>query len=181
MGDVALPADLPPARIVFFPGSTIGNLDDAAMAGLLARMKGHAGGQGRAIIGIDLVKPLDRLLPAYDDARGVTAAFNRNLLIRANRELGADFDLEAFAHEARWNAAASAVEMHLVSTRAQQVSLGGRVFTFALGETIHTESSRKFDLAGFRAFVGRNGWAIREVWTDPACAFAVVGLEPEAG
>lgn len=176
MADFALPDGVVPRRTVFFPGSTIGNLDDAQIDVLLRRMHGHAGPGGRAIIGIDLRKPLDVLLPAYADAAGVTAQFNSNLLVRANRELGADFDLAAFTHEARWNEAASAVEMHLVSTAPQQVHLAGQTFAFAPGETIHTETSRKFDLFAFRLTAERCGWSTARTWTDRRQLFALIGL-----
>jgi dimethylhistidine N-methyltransferase len=176
MAPFALPEGLPPQRTVFFPGSTVGNLADAEIDALLERMRGHAGPGGRALIGIDLVKPLAVLLPAYADAAGITAEFNRNLLARANRELGADFDIAAFNHEARWNATASAVEMHLVSTRMQRVRIAGRSFYFREGETIHTETSRKFELGAFAARAAAAGWATDCSWTDPHRWFALVGL-----
>lgn len=163
-------------RAAFFPGSTIGNLDAAQIEAFLARMRGHVGAGGCAVIGMDLVKPLDVLLPAYDDAQGVTAEFNRNLLRRINRELGGTFDLAAFRHEARWNAGESAVEMHLVSTADQTIAVAGTPFAFREGETIHTESSRKFDLAAFSGLARQAGWQLAECWTDPDDLFALVGL-----
>ncbi len=105
--------------------------------------------RGKAIIGVDLRKDVDTLIAAYDDKRGVTAEFNLNLLARINRELRGTFALDAFAHEARWNERESAIEMHLVSLRPQIVSVAGSSFAFAEGETIHTETCRKFDVAGF--------------------------------
>lgn len=174
--DFILPEGLPGSRTIFFPGSTIGNLDRATMLALLRRMRGHGGADGRAIIGADLVKPREILIPAYDDARGVTAAFNRNLLVRINRELGADFAVDRFRHEARWNAAEAAIEMHLVSTAAQQIRVGGQTFTFAAGETIHTETSRKYEVATFGALAAEAGWSLSEVWTDASRKFAIFGL-----
>jgi dimethylhistidine N-methyltransferase len=173
-----LPADLPklPPRVAFFPGSTIGNPAPPDAVDLLARMRAHAGRSGKAIVGVDLKKDVATLLAAYDDAAGVTAAFNLNLLARINRELGADFDLAAFAHRARWNPATEAVEMHLVSLRAQEVSVDRRRFRFADGESIHTEDSRKYDLDGFAALARAAGWRVAERWTDPAGLFAVLGL-----
>jgi len=174
--DFVLPASLPGSRTIFFPGSTIGNLDRATTLALLRRMHGHGGADGRAIIGADLVKPREILIPAYDDARGVTAAFNCNLLVRINRELDADFVVERFRHEARWNAAEAAIEMHLVSTAAQQVRVAGQTFTFAADETIHTETSRKYEVATFGALAAEAEWSLSEVWTDASRKFAIFGL-----
>jgi uncharacterized SAM-dependent methyltransferase len=119
------------------------------------------------------------LIAAYDDKRGVTAEFNLNLLVRINRELGGDFALDAFAHEARWNERDSAIEMHIVSRKAQVVLVAGRSFAFAEGETIHTETCRKFDVAGFAHSAQRSGWRVDKIWTDPAELFAVFGLSAE--
>lgn len=176
--DFDLPDDLPKLtpRVAFFPGSTIGNLDRDEAVAFLRRVRSHVGPKGRAVIGVDLKKDLARLLPAYDDAAGVTAAFNLNLLTRINAELGGDFANDGFAHEARWSEAASAVEMHMVSLRAQTARVGGRSFAFAQGETIHTESSRKYSTEGFSALAGDAGWRAAEVWTDPDALFAVFGL-----
>ncbi len=164
-------------RVAFFPGSTIGNLDATQTNLFLQRVRRHVGERGKAIIGFDLKKDLSILLPAYDDCEGVTAAFNRNLLDRINRQLGGTFRLNRFAHEARWNAAESAVEMHLVSHGDQTARCDGRVFQFTDGETIHTESSRKYDLDTFAELVGDNGWTVSAVWTDPEAYFAIVGME----
>lgn len=173
-----IPAEVPrQRRVVFFPGSTIGNLDAEEAQQFLQQARRHAGRGGAALIGIDLRKSLSVLLPAYDDALGVTAAFNLNLLARIDRELGGDFDLGGFRHEARWNEDESAVEMHLVSRRAQQVRVDGRRFAFAAGETIHTESSRKYEVAGFAAIAARAGWRMAQHWLDAQSRFAVVGLE----
>lgn len=174
--DFALPEGLDGPRSVFFPGSTIGNLGDLEAHELLLRMRRHAGTDGRAVIGIDLRKDLGTLLAAYDDADGVTAAFNLNLLERINRELDGRFDLSSFAHEARWNHREAAVEMHLVSLCDQRVRVAGIPFDFRAEETIHTESSRKYDVAGFALIAERAGWTCARVWSDPAGAFAVLGL-----
>lgn len=179
--DFDLAREIPkPRRVAFFPGSTIGNLDEIETTAFLQQLRRHAGAQGSAIIGVDLRKELPTLLAAYDDREGVTAAFNLNLLARINRELDADFELASFHHEARWNEAESAVEMHLVSDCAQGVNVSGCRIDFAAGETIHTESSRKYELAGFAAVAEQAGWKLRETWTDPAQRFAVLGLKPDA-
>lgn len=176
--DFDLPDDVPAAgRVGFFPGSTIGNLNSDETAAFLRQMRRHAGRLGSAIVGVDLRKSLDVLLPAYDDREGVTAAFNLNLLHRINRELDADFAPEQFRHEARWNEAESAIEMHLVSRRAQTACVAGRDFHFGDGESIHTESSRKYDAAGFGAAAQRAGWAVHRTWTDAEQRFAVFGLK----
>jgi dimethylhistidine N-methyltransferase len=177
MADFALPRDLPAGRRVgFFPGSTIGNLTPDEARAFLARMARQVGPQGAAIVGVDLKKDIPSLLAAYDDDQGVTARFNLNLLARINRELGGDFDLAAFRHEARWNAAEAGVEMHAVSTRRQTVVVDGMRFPFEAGETIHTESSRKFDLQGFAGLAASGGWRAGPIWTDAARRFAVFGL-----
>jgi L-histidine N-alpha-methyltransferase len=131
---------------------------------------------GKAIIGVDLRKSLEVLLAAYDDTSGVTARFNLNLLRRINRELGGNFALENFDHAVKWNEAESAIEMHLVSLSAQSVTVAGRDFLFSAGESIHTESSRKYDIPGFTEFVSRNGWHVDRVWTDDRVQFALFGL-----
>jgi dimethylhistidine N-methyltransferase len=163
-------------RLGFFPGSTLGNLSEDQAVAFLGRMRRQLGEGGRAVIGVDLRKELDRLLPAYDDRKGVTAAFNLNLLERMNRELGGDFRPEGFRHEARWNAEESAVEMHLVSREMQIVTIAGSEFDFWIGETIHTESSRKYDEEAFVRLAELGGWSVAEVWTDADRLFAVFGL-----
>jgi dimethylhistidine N-methyltransferase len=160
----------------FFPGSTIGNFtpDEA-----LAFLKGARRllGEGSAfLVGADLVKDEATLVAAYDDALGVTAAFNKNLLARINRELSGDFDLDAFAHRAVWNAAESRIEMHLVSLRDQGVTVAGRTFRFAAGETLHTENSHKFTLEGLAELAARAGWRLQRRWVSAHPAFAVVLL-----
>ncbi|HEY1888010.1 MAG TPA: L-histidine N(alpha)-methyltransferase [Roseiarcus sp.] len=179
--DFDIPSDVPARpRAAFFPGSTLGNLGPSDAAALLRRMREHVGRSGKAIIGVDLRKDVETLIAAYDDKRGVTAEFNLNLLRRINRELKGDFALEAFAHEARWNERESAIEMHLVSLKPQTVSVDGSSFAFAQGETIHTETCRKFDVASFARAAQRSGWRVDKLWSDPAQLFAVFGLSAEA-
>jgi dimethylhistidine N-methyltransferase len=175
--DFDIPADVPARpRAAFFPGSTLGNLLPSDAVALLRRMRDHVGNSGKGIIGVDLRKDIQTLIAAYDDKLGVTADFNLNLLFRINRELDGDFALEAFAHEARWNERQSAIEMHIVSLRPQVVSIAGRIFSFVEGETIHTETCRKFDVAGFAHAAQRSGWRVDKIWSDPAELFAAFGL-----
>ncbi len=169
--DFTAPFQLPDAIstspvLGFFPGSTIGNLLAADAVRFLVHARKGLGSRGQLLLGIDLVKAPDRLKAAYDDAQGITAAFNKNLLVRINRELVGDFSLEDFAHEARWNDACSRIEMHLVSRRAQIVTVGGRRFSFAKGETIHTENSHKYTIAGFAELAGTAGWSLTSSWQD---------------
>jgi L-histidine Nalpha-methyltransferase len=179
--DFDIPADVPARpRAAFFPGSTMGNLRQPEAAALLRRMRKHVGERGKAIIGVDLRKDVETLIAAYDDKRGVTAEFNLNLLARINRELEGDFALDAFAHEARWNERESAIEMHLVSRKPQVVSVASHSFAFAQGETVHTETCRKFEVAGFAHAAQRSGWRLATIWTDPAELFAVFGLDAAA-
>ena len=163
-------------RCAFFPGSTLGNLTDAEARALLARIHRQVGTGGKAILGIDLKKEVGTLIAAYDDAAGVTAAFELNLLTRINRELGGDFDPDSFTYKARWNETESAVDMMLVSLALQQVTIDGETFDFAVGETIHTESSRKYDRAALETLAGATGWTLELVWTDPDDLFAVAAL-----
>jgi uncharacterized SAM-dependent methyltransferase len=127
---------------------------------------------------VDLHKDPAVLLPAYDDAAGVTAAFNLNLLVRLNREAMADFDLRAFAHRATWNADESRIEMHLVSQREQSVQVDGHTIEFARGETIHTENSYKYAPEQFADLAGSSGWQTANFWTDPQQLFSLHLLEP---
>ena len=160
----------------FFPGSTIGNFTPDEATAFLRSARALLGPEAQFLVGIDLVKPESILVPAYDDALGVTAAFNKNLLARMNRELDADFDLEAFDHRAVWNPADSRVEMHLESLRNQQVRVAGVAYDFRVGETIHTENSCKFTLDGFAALAGAAGWTLTRSWVSEQPAFAVVLL-----
>ena len=173
----ALPEDLAGLpRAGFFPGSTIGNFEPQAAAALLRHVAATFGAGARLIVGVDLVKDKAVLDAAYDDAAGVTAAFNLNLLTRINREIGADFDLDAFAHQAFFDPDHSRIEMHLVSRRAQTVTVAGIPIAFASGETIHTENSYKYTVESFRALARSAGWEGRAVWTDPDRLFSVHAL-----
>lgn len=157
----------------FFPGSTIGNFTPEAARDFL-RMAGRILGPGsRLLIGADRVKDQAVLEAAYDDAAGVTAAFNMNLLARLNREVGADFDLSAFRHEARWNTEKERIEMHLVSLRPQLVRMAGRRLRFASGETIHTENSHKYRPERFTALCAEAGWSAERHWGDADGLFSV--------
>jgi L-histidine N-alpha-methyltransferase len=181
VADFTEPFEIPDAiplkgRSAFFPGSTIGNLDHAETVTFLRRVHRHVGSKGTAVIGADLTKDIRILLAAYDDRQGVTATFNLNLLARINRELEADFKLERFAHQARWNKINSAVEMHLVSLEAQSVIVDGQIFHFAAGEAIHTETSRKYSVRTLSAIVESAGWYIEDMWTDSRQSFGVFGL-----
>jgi dimethylhistidine N-methyltransferase len=176
-GDFSRPIDLPRARasrLVYFPGSTIGNLTPEEAHAFLVMTRGQA---SRMLVGVDLRKDANVLHAAYNDSRRVTAAFNLNLLARINRELGADFDPKRFAHYAFYNAAAGRIEMHLVSLARQSVRIGRHRFSFDAGESIHTENSYKYSIEGFRALAARAGYAGAKVWTDAKGLFALHGLE----
>jgi dimethylhistidine N-methyltransferase len=181
VGDFTQPleiAALPgaPRRVGFFPGSTIGNFrPDTAMA-LLRRMRG-ALVDGGLLIGVDLVKDPARLHAAYNDAAGITALFNKNLLARANRELEAGFDLDGFAHYAPYNPSAHRIEMYLVSLKRQSATIADHRFDFAAGEAVHTEDSHKYTIESFREMAARAGFRPRAVWTDPERLFALHWLE----
>jgi dimethylhistidine N-methyltransferase len=177
--DFEIPAGIPlKGRSAFFPGSTIGNLDHAETVSFLRRVHRHVGAKGTAVIGADLTRNIRTLLAAYNDGQGVTAAFNLNLLARINRELDGNFRLHRFAHEARWSRGNSAVEMHLVSLDKQTVTVGGQRFDFDSGESIHTETSRKYTIPIVSAIVESAGWYIDDMWTDPRQSFGVFGLAP---
>lgn len=174
----ALPAGIGSGRrIGFFPGSTIGNLERDEAIAFLKAARGLLGDDALFVLGVDLVKEAATLIAAYDDAAGVTAAFNRNLLVRASRELGAGFDVDAFAHRAVWNAAASRMEMHLEAAREMSVEIDGRTIAFARGETIHTESSRKYSEASVRELAEAAGWRVTAFEVGPAPAVALALLE----
>ncbi len=173
----ALPADS--RRVAFFPGSTIGNFDPPAARAFLAGIRQTVGPDGALILGVDRRKDRDTLEAAYDDAEGVTAAFNRNMLVRLNREFGADFALERFRHRATWNADASRIEMHLESLVEQVVTVAGTRIPFRAGETIWTESSYKYGRDALEDLVRDAGFVIRELWTDRKERFWVGYLECE--
>ena len=164
-------------RVVFFPGSTIGNFTPDAAVALLDRIGQAVGPDALMVVGADPTQDPAVLVPAYDDRRGVTAAFNKNLLVRINRELGGNFSLSAFRHEARWNAEHQRIEMHLVSECTQRVTVLGRSVIIAAGESIHTENSYKYGLVKFQAMARRAGWSHRQFWTDGQSRFAVHVLE----
>jgi len=179
--DFTAELQLPPAagrRVGFFPGSSIGNFEPDAAEQLLQRFRGWLAGGG-LLIGVDLVKDPGVLHAAYNDARGVTAEFNLNLLARANRELGADFDLSAWAHSAFYHPLFRRIEMHLVSRRRQLVHLAGERFEFDEGDSVHTENSYKYTVAGFQALAQRAGFEPVKVWTDAARRFSLHWLEPK--
>ena len=172
----ALEARGPDGRaMVLFLGSNIGNFDPEAAGAMLARIRGALRSGDALLLGADLVKPVHELLVAYDDPLGVTAAFNRNLLIRMNAELGADFDLGAFDHRARWNVDARSIEMHLVSRRAQRVTIpgAGLKIEFTAGESIWTESSFKYDPPRLEAMARTAGFELAEQWIDPDARYAL--------
>jgi dimethylhistidine N-methyltransferase len=178
VADFAEPMQLPgredaSAILGFFPGSTIGNLTREEAVKLLRHFGQVLGSGARFVVGVDLKKDLSRLLPAYDDAKGVTAAFNKNILSRINRELGADFDVGAFDHEARWNDDKGRVEMHLVSRHSQTVHVRGEAFSFQSGESIHTENSHKYGVEEFQSLAQKAGWEPSKVWTDRDVLFSV--------
>ncbi|GLS00972.1 hypothetical protein GCM10007859_09820 [Brevundimonas denitrificans] len=174
----ALPAGIGQGRRVgFFPGSTIGNLERDEAIAFLTAARGLLGPDALFILGVDLVKSPETLIAAYDDSAGVTAAFNRNLLVRANRELGAGFDVDSFAHRAVWNATASRMEMHLEATRDMTVLLDGRRIPFRRGETIHTESSRKYTEDSVRELAEASGWTVAGFETNPDPSVALALLE----
>lgn len=172
------PTRQPPSRVVvFFPGSTLGNFAAAEAVRLLGLMRRAAGAGGGLLIGIDLAKDPAILERAYNDAAGVTAEFNLNLLVRLNRELAADFDAGAFHHEAVWLPAESRIEMHLVSARRQTVHLAGESVEFAAGEPLVTEHCHKYSAESFASQARTAGWTPRRSWRDPRGYFSVQYLE----
>jgi len=172
-----LPAETEGRPVVgFFPGSTIGNFTPEEARAFLVSARRLLGEGAAFLVGIDLVKDPATLVAAYDDAQGVTAAFNKNLLGRINRELDGDFDLDAFAHRAVWNAAESRIEMHLVSLKDQVAHAAGHAFRFAEGETIHTENSYKFTIERIAALATAAGWKLEQRWVSEEPAFGMVLL-----
>jgi dimethylhistidine N-methyltransferase len=183
--DLPQPASRPRRTVVFFPGSTIGNLEPADAVQFLTRIRRLVGTDGAALIGADRQKDRATLERAYDDAQGVTAEFNRNLLARINRELGANFDLDCFAHRAIYNAAAGRIEMHLVSRCDQIVQVpDGRgvpaAFAFREGEYVVTEHSHKYTVDGFSGLAAAAGLATERVWSDPQELFSLYLLVERA-
>ncbi len=174
---VMIPATVATApKMGFFPGSTLGNLERGPAVALLASMKETLGLNARLIIGIDLKKDRERLLAAYNDAAGVTAAFNLNILEHANHALGANFDVANFRHEATYDEDHGRIDMNLIASRDSDVEVLGYTFHFTEGERIHTEHSHKYDIEGFQALAREAGWTARKVWTDPERLFSVHDL-----
>jgi dimethylhistidine N-methyltransferase len=167
------------ARTGFFPGSTIGNFEPHEACAFLRHAGRMLGGGAGLIIGVDLVKEASILHAAYNDAAGVTAKFNLNLLARINRELDGDFDLASFSHKAFYNSVRQRIEMHLVSKQRQKVKVAGRVIEFRAGETIHTENSYKYTLETFGALARGSGWTPMSVWTDAGGNFSIHALVNE--
>jgi dimethylhistidine N-methyltransferase len=184
--DFARPFTLPGGidhlpKLGFFPGSTIGNFVPWSATDLLRQFRALLGPGSQLLIGMDRAKPVDRLLAAYDDPEGVTAAFNLNLLERINRELDGDIPVDAFRHQARWNDILSRIEMHLVATRDVEFGIAGHSFSFAAGKSIHTENSHKYGPRGGRVLLLAGGWTPHAEWTDGDGDFAEVlaVAEPE--
>jgi L-histidine Nalpha-methyltransferase len=174
MKPIALPEhDGETAVIGFFPGSTIGNLEPGPAAEFLRRARETLGMGASFLLGFDTCRDPDRLIPAYDDPAGVTARFNLNLLNRLNREAGATFDRDAFAHRTVWNAVESRIEMHLVAREAMTVLVAGRPIHFTRGETIHTENSYKYAPERMAAMTEAAAWTSRRKWADPEKLFAI--------
>ena len=186
VADFGQPFSLPPEiaglpRLGFFPGSTIGNFVPWSATDLLRHFRSLLGPGSQLLIGMDRVKPVERLMAAYDEAEGVTAEFNLNLLKRINRELGGDIPVDAFRHEARWNEILSRIEMHLVAKCDVEFDVGGRRFHFPEGSSIHTENSHKYGPRGGRVLLLAGGWTPVAEWTDPDEDFAEIlcVAEPE--
>lgn len=166
--------DMP--KVGFFPGSTLGNFEPHEASAFLRSARAILGPGALLVIGIDLEKDEKQLYAAYNDAAGVTGKFNKNVLVRINRELGGDFDLSAFTHRAIYNRERHRIEMHLIARTAQTVQLLGRSFTFRAGESIHTESSYKYSLERFTALAKGSGWTPKASWTDAGKQFSVHAL-----
>ena len=182
VADFARPFGLPGSiermpKLGFFPGSTIGNFVPRTATDLLRSFRDLLGCSAQLLIGMDKVKPIERLIAAYDDPTGITANFNLNLLERINRELDGDIPLGAFRHEARWNDILSRIEMHLVATQDVTFRIDGRSFSFPRGSSIHTENSHKYGQRGARVLLLAGGWTPLAEWTDPAGDFAVILAE----
>lgn len=183
VGDFSRPLALPMfrgrgahRRVIYFPGSTIGNLVPHEAHAFLSMTRGLVGAGGAMLVGVDLKKDANVLHAAYNDAKGVTAAFNLNLLARINAELDGEFDLRRFRHYAFYNAVRGRIEMHLVSLARQQVRVGRHRFHFEAGETIHTENSCKYSVAEFRALAAESGFKGQKTWLDPRGLFSLHGL-----
>jgi dimethylhistidine N-methyltransferase len=177
--DICKPFALPeeaksaPARIGFFPGSTIGNFEPHEAAAFLRNAANILGSGAKLIVGVDLIKSVDVLNAAYNDAEGITARFNLNLLTRINRELRGTFRLDAFEHHAFYNRERHRVEMHLASLRRQKVKVAGETIDFRAGETIHTENSYKYSVESLAALARGVGWLPVNAWTDSRKYFSI--------
>ncbi len=183
--DFVGPMQLPPLMrqhpvLGFFPGSTIGNFVPQSATDLLRHFRATLGTGALLLIGMDRVKPVERLLAAYDEPEGITAAFNLNLLHRINRELDGTIPTDAFVHEARWNDIMSRIEMHLVARQDVSFTVAGEFFRMAEGESIHSENSHKYGPRGGRMLLLAGGWTPIAEWTDDARDFAVVLAEAQA-
>jgi dimethylhistidine N-methyltransferase len=183
-GDFTRPLKLPAAvadlpKLGFFPGSTIGNMLAAGAVDLLRSMRASLGEGAMLLIGIDRIKDEDVLVPAYDDAAGVTAAFNLNLLTRINRELDGTVPVDAFRHRAIWNDDRARIEMHLEATRDVDFMVDGRSFAMAAGDTIHTENSHKYGPRDARLLLRGGGWTPVAEWTDADDRFALILAEAQ--
>ena len=184
VADFARPFELPAgleslSKIGFFPGSTIGNFVPWSTTNLLRQFRALLGTGASLLIGMDRLKPVERLIAAYDDPGGVTAAFNLNLLERINRELGGDIPIDAFRHQARWNDMLGRIEMHLVAIRDLEFEIEGRRFGFAKGRSIHTENSHKYGPRGARLLLLAGGWTPLAEWNAPDEDFALILAEAE--
>lgn len=166
-------------KLGFFPGSTIGNFIPRSATDLLRQFRTLLGVGAQLLIGMDRVKPVERLIAAYDDPEGVTAQFTLNLLTRINRELDGDIPVEAFRHEARWNDILSRIEIHLVAARDVAFTIAGTAFRFAAGSSIHAENSHKYGQRGGRVLLLAGGWTPVAEWTDPGHDFAVILAEAQ--
>lgn len=164
------------SQAIFFPGSTLGNLTEESARNLLKNAHQMLDEKGKIIIGIDLIKDIQTLIDAYNDSKGITAKFNKNILLRANKELNANFNLEKFSHKAIFNEAYHRIEMHLFALEDQMVSIGNHQFHFQKDESIHTESSHKYDLEQFKAFCKTCGFELSDAFTDEQDYFAVCAL-----
>jgi dimethylhistidine N-methyltransferase len=171
-----LPASLPAARVGFFPGSTIGNFEPHEAAAFLRHVAIILGGGATLIVGTDLQKDNRIINAAYNDAAGITRAFNLNILVRINRELDGKFDLGSFEHHAFYNRERHRIEMHLASNKRQKVRVAGETIEFRAGETIHTESSYKYSVDSFSALARGSGWTTLASWRDPDGYFCVHAL-----
>ena len=178
--EVVLPKEIEGLpRLGFFPGSTIGNFVPRSATDLLRHFRDILGTGAKLLIGMDRIKPIERLIAAYDDPEGVTAEFNLNLLHRINRELGGDIPVDAFVHEARWNDMLSRIEMHLRAVHDVEFTIEGSTFAFGEGETIHTENSHKYGPRGARMLLLAGGWTPLKEWIAPDDDFAVILAEAQ--